>query len=91
MCYVLKGLVPAPFDPAARMCLPGGDHRGHPRTFASTAAIHRALVLDWARQQGWPCSWASIHTCMALLQAQECTCMIKHSIFFIQSPSLCQL
>ena len=54
LCYLLAGLVPQWLEPGARMCLPGGDHRGSPRTFASNAALQAAEVVEWARSAGLP-------------------------------------
>lgn len=53
LCYIVAGVIPAAYDPSSRLCLPGGDHRRHPRTFASTEAIQAGLLLEWARMQGW--------------------------------------
>lgn len=54
LCYLVAGAPLQAWDPAARMCLPGADHRTNPRTFGVVPAIHRALVLEWARSQGKP-------------------------------------
>lgn len=52
-CYVLSGglLLPDCFSSGARLCLLGGDHVRHPRTFASVDSIQRTEVLEWALHQ----------------------------------------
>ena len=52
VCFLVAGAAPQPFDPASRWCLPGADHRRQPRTYASIPALHRALLLEWARLAG---------------------------------------
>lgn len=52
VCYMLAGLHSQPYDAAAQLCLVGGDHRAHPRCFATLSAMQRNEVLEWARCQG---------------------------------------
>ena len=54
LCYLLAGQPVQWLEPGARLCLPGGDHRGCPRTFASAAALQALEVLEWARSLGAP-------------------------------------
>lgn len=51
-CYILAGQLASPFDPAAKLCLPGVDHCKSPRRLADVHAIHRGMLLDWAQQKG---------------------------------------
>ena len=52
VCYVLAGWHSQPCDAASQTCLVGGDHRAHPRCFATPLAMQRSEVLEWARSQG---------------------------------------
>jgi hypothetical protein len=44
--------MPQPYDPAARVCLLGADHRAAARSFASVAALQRTEVFEWAKLPG---------------------------------------
>lgn len=52
LCYLVAGLMPQPYDPAARLCLLGADHRAAPRSLASIPALQRTEVLEWAKLPG---------------------------------------
>ena len=54
VCYIAAGVLPQPWTPSAQFCLPGTDHRAHPRTFASVAALQASDILEWLMVQGGP-------------------------------------
>ena len=54
VCYIAAGVLPQPWTPSAQFCLPGTDHRAHPRTFASVAALQASDILEWLLVQGGP-------------------------------------
>jgi hypothetical protein len=52
LCYLVAGVLPQVYEPGARMCLLGADHRGAPHTLASVAALQRTEILEWAKLPG---------------------------------------
>ena len=51
MCYVLAGNQPQAWGQEAQFCLPGGDHRSRPRSYASLEALQASDILEWVCQQ----------------------------------------
>eukprot|EP00850_Spirogloea_muscicola_P022566 SM000301S11769 [mRNA] locus=s301:27656:32480:- [translate_table: standard] len=52
MCYLLGNRSPEPYSDSARVCLLGADHWKNVRTFASSEAIQRTEVYEYAKVQG---------------------------------------
>ena len=63
LCYLVAGLTPSFWEPGARMCVLGADHRAAPRSCASAAALQRTEVLEWAKLPGTPAA-APVVTCL---------------------------
>lgn len=70
MCYLVAGVLPQVYEPGARMCLLGADHRGAPHTLASVAALQRTEILEWAKLPG-----AHVHDCCFSVRALACAAM----------------
>ena len=60
LCYLVGGVLPQVYDPGARMCLLGADHRAAPHILASLPALQRTEVLEWAKLPGAHSPWLSI-------------------------------
>ena len=70
ICYTAAGVLPQPWTPSAQFCLPGTDHRAHPRTFASIGALQASDILEWLMcKVGQWASAALAGTLGCLLQA----------------------
>ncbi|CAL8467566.1 g7104 [Coccomyxa elongata] len=52
LCYVVAGVTPQSYDPSARLCLVGADHRAAPRSLACIPALQRTEILEWAKLPG---------------------------------------
>jgi hypothetical protein len=52
LCYLVAGLTPQWWEPGARLCLLGADHRGPAACFASIPALQRTEAYEWAKLPG---------------------------------------
>ena len=55
LCYLVGGVLPQVYEPLARMCLLGADHRTAPHSLASVSALQRTEVLEWVKLPGTVC------------------------------------